>query len=135
MMSIRDLIEWIVVVIEMFAVLVIIGAVLLALIPHGMLRSRVGVDVVSGYKQRMGKGLLLGLELLLAADIIGTVGLQPTIEGLFALGLLALIRSFLSWSLEVEIEGRWPWQTRASRQESAGVETAAAAELSRRGEV
>jgi uncharacterized membrane protein len=135
MMSIRDLIEWIVVVIEMFAVLVIVGAVLLALIPHGMLRSRVGVDVVSGYKQRMGKGLLLGLELLLAADIIGTVGLEPTIEGLFSLGLLALIRSFLSWSLEVEIEGRWPWQSRASQQESAGTETAASAGLSRRGEV
>lgn len=133
-MTIPELIELISAVIEMFAVLVIVGAVLLAFVPHGLLRSRAGVDIVSGYKQRMGKGLLLGLELLLAADIISTVG-EPTIQGLLTLGLLALIRSFLSWSLEVEIEGRWPWQPRTGRQEGAALETVPSGELSRRGEV
>jgi hypothetical protein len=67
----------------------------------------------------MGRGLLLGLELMLAADIVSTVALTPTLQNLAALGLLALIRSFLSWTLDVEIDGRWPWQVRA---ESRSVE-------------
>lgn len=54
--------------------------------------------------------LLLGLELLVAADIVRTVALQPSLESVVVLGLLVVIRTFLSWSLIVEIEGRWPWQ-------------------------
>src|SRR5262249_11778837 len=54
--------------------------------------------------------LLLGLELLVAADIVRTVALEPTVENVAVLGLLVLIRTFLSWSLVVEIEGGWPWQ-------------------------
>ena len=54
--------------------------------------------------------LLLGLELLVAADIVRTVALEPTLESVAVLGLLVVIRTFLSWSLVVEIEGRWPWQ-------------------------
>jgi uncharacterized membrane protein len=54
--------------------------------------------------------LLLGLELLVAADIVRTVALEPSLESVAVLGLLVLIRTFLSWSLVVEIEGRWPWQ-------------------------
>jgi uncharacterized membrane protein len=47
---------------------------------------------------------------LVAADIIRTVAVDPTLDNLYVLGLLVLIRTFLSWSLEVEIDGRWPWQ-------------------------
>jgi uncharacterized membrane protein len=54
--------------------------------------------------------LLLGLELLVAADIVRTVALEPSLESVAGLGLLVVIRTFLSWSLVVEIEGRWPWQ-------------------------
>ena len=54
--------------------------------------------------------LLLGLELLVAADIVRTVALEPSLESVAVLGLLVVIRTFLSWSLVVEIEGRWPWQ-------------------------
>jgi uncharacterized membrane protein len=54
--------------------------------------------------------VLLGLEILVAADIIRTVTMAPTLSNLAALGLLVAIRTFLSWSLEVEIDGRWPWQ-------------------------
>jgi uncharacterized membrane protein len=54
--------------------------------------------------------LLLGLELLVAADIVRTVALEPSLESVAVLGLLVVIRTFLSWSLIVEIEGRWPWQ-------------------------
>jgi hypothetical protein len=54
--------------------------------------------------------LLLGLEVLVAADIIRTVVLEPTLRNVLVLGLLVLIRTFLSWSLVLEIEERWPWQ-------------------------
>lgn len=69
------------------------------------------------YRANLGRGILLGLELLVAADIIGTVAVTPSIENLVILGLIVLIRTFLSFSLEVEIEGRLPWR-RAS--EGAG---------------
>jgi uncharacterized membrane protein len=55
--------------------------------------------------------LLLGLEILVAADIVRTVALEATLESVAVLGLLVLIRTFLSWALVVEIEGRWPWQS------------------------
>ena len=61
---------------------------------------------------RIGKGLLLGLEFLVAADVIKTVVLDLTLENLITLGLLVVIRTVLSWALEVEIENRWPWQKR-----------------------
>ena len=54
--------------------------------------------------------LLLGLEILVAADIIRTVALEATLSSAIVLGILVLIRTFLSWALVVEIEGRWPWQ-------------------------
>jgi uncharacterized membrane protein len=63
------------------------------------------------YRRSFGKAILLGLEFLVAADIVGTVAIGPTLQDLSVLGLLVLIRTFLSFSLEVEITGRWPWQT------------------------
>ena len=68
-------------------------------------------------KVRLGKALLLGLEILVAADIIRTVALEATLQSVSVLGLLVLIRTFLSWALVVEIEGRWPWQPRRDDQE------------------
>jgi uncharacterized membrane protein len=62
--------------------------------------------------------MLLGLEILVAADIVRTVALEPSLESVGILGLLVLIRTFLSWSLDVELEGRWPWQARAGPKES-----------------
>lgn len=64
----------------------------------------------SAFKQTFGRGLLLGLEILVAADLLWTVAVDPTWENLAALGVLVVIRTFLSWSLEVELEGHWPWQ-------------------------
>jgi len=61
-------------------------------------------------KIRLGRSLLLGLEILVAADIVRTVALEATLESIIGLGLLVLIRTFLSWALVVEIEGHWPWQ-------------------------
>jgi uncharacterized membrane protein len=61
-------------------------------------------------RQDIGRGILLGLELLVAADIIRTVAVTPTLEGVLILGIIILIRTFLSMALQVELEGRWPWQ-------------------------
>lgn len=61
-------------------------------------------------RQDIGRGILLGLELLVAADIIRTVAVAPTMEGVVILGLIVLIRTFLSMALQIELEGRWPWQ-------------------------
>lgn len=72
------------------------------------------------YRANLGRGILLGLELLVAADIIGTVAVTPSFQNLAVLGLIVLIRTFLSFSLEVEIEGRWPWQR--SGQEPASTQ-------------
>ena len=68
------------------------------------------------YKFRIGRSLLLGLEVLVAADIVKTIALDLTAESLAVLAGLVLIRTFLSWSLNVEIEGRWPWQRRREEE-------------------
>lgn len=62
------------------------------------------------FRQDLGRGILLGLEFLVAADIIRTVAVTPTLEGVLVLGLIVLIRTFLSMALQVELEGRLPWQ-------------------------
>lgn len=72
------------------------------------------------YKHTLAAGLLLGLEILVAADVIRTVALEPTFENIAALGLLVLVRTFLSWSLVVEIEGHWPWQKGLAGAEHGG---------------
>ncbi|MHC2993460.1 hypothetical protein OB13_18465 [Pontibacter sp. HJ8] len=61
-------------------------------------------------RQDLGKAILLGLEILVAADIIATVVTEPTMERVLTLGLIVLIRTFLSLSLQVELEGKFPWQ-------------------------
>ena len=62
------------------------------------------------YRSHLGRAILLGLELMVAADIINTVAVEPTFRSLGVLGLIVVIRTFLSFSLEVEINGHWPWQ-------------------------
>lgn len=61
-------------------------------------------------RQELGKAILLGLEVLVAADIIATVVTEPTLQRVLTLGVIVLIRTFLSLSLQVEIEGKFPWQ-------------------------
>lgn len=66
------------------------------------------------YRVVLGKALLVGLELMVAADIIRTVAIENTLGNMAVLGTLVLIRTFLGWSVSVELEGRWPWQGRES---------------------
>tara|TARA_R110000822_G_scaffold6295_13_gene26660 strand:- start:464 stop:841 length:378 start_codon:yes stop_codon:yes gene_type:complete len=78
-----------------------------------------GVHAIQGYnaervfrevRQRLGRGILLGLEFLIAADIILTVAIDLTFESVGVLALIVLVRTFLSFTLEVELTGSWPWQ-------------------------
>jgi uncharacterized membrane protein len=95
------------------AIIVVSIAVLTAqFLYRGIIRAP-KVDNWRRYKVGMGRSLLLGLEILVAADVVRTVALEATLESVIVLGFLVFIRTFLSWSLIVEIEGRWPWQRRA----------------------
>lgn len=71
-------------------------------------------DIYSRFRSQLGRSILLGLELLVGADIVRTVAVAPTINSVLALGLIIVIRTFLSFSLELEISGRWPWQKRSA---------------------
>ena len=76
------------------------------------------VDRYLEYRANLGRGILLGLELLIAADIIKSVVIDPTFESMLVLGGIVIIRTFLSISLDVEINGQWPWErTRLAQQE------------------
>ncbi len=67
------------------------------------------------YRQELGQTILLGLELLVAGDIIRTVAAEPTLTSVGVLAIIVLVRTFLSFSLEVELTGRWPWQNSITR--------------------
>jgi uncharacterized membrane protein len=98
--------------IEILAVAIIAVAILYSM-GHYLFRVTVHPEAEDLYQQlkfRLGRALLLGLEILVAADIVRTVALEATLASVAVLGLLVLIRTFLSWALVVEIEGRWPWQ-------------------------
>jgi uncharacterized membrane protein len=106
--------------IEVLAVAIIVVAVvsgLLSYLSHSYKQPAFTYDRFSRYRQTLGRALLLGLEILVAADIIKTVVLETTFESVSVLGLLVLIRIFLGWSLVVEMEGRWPWQPERSHEQ------------------
>ena len=108
---ILEIIEYAALAIEILAVLIIIVAIFHAMLRYTF-RTLAEPQEEGHYQQlkvHLGKALLLGLEILVAADIIRTVALEATMESVLILGLLVLIRTFLSWALVVEIEGRWPW--------------------------
>jgi uncharacterized membrane protein len=74
-------------------------------------------DTYDRLKITIGKALQLGLEFLVAADVISTVTVEPTREKIISLGLLIVVRTLLSWSIAVEIEGCWPWQVAERRKD------------------
>ena len=105
-------IEFAALAIEILAVLIIVVAIFVSMARYslqGIMRPMME-DRYGQLKASLGRSLLLGLEILVAADIVRTVALEATLQSVIVLGLLVLIRTFLSWALVVEIEGRWPWQ-------------------------
>jgi uncharacterized membrane protein len=102
--------------IEVFGVFVIVAGI--GWSTYLYLQRRTSERVYEAYKIRIGRSLLLGLEVLVAADIVKTIALELTFTSLGVLAGLVLVRTFLSWTLVLEIEGRWPWQRHASRPAS-----------------
>jgi uncharacterized membrane protein len=96
------------------ATIVIGTLVALANCALGMRRAAAWPTLYRPLRAGIGRSILLGLELLVAADIIRTVALDPTLANIGILGLIVLIRTFLSWSLEVEITGEPPWRRAAA---------------------
>jgi uncharacterized membrane protein len=113
--------------IELLAVTLIVLVIAYATVAYVIdryLRQTGTRRVFDRYRSRLGQGLLLGLEILVAADVVRTVALAPTLQNVIVLGLLVVIRTFLSWSLVVELDGHWPWQE--SRKRAAESETGGA---------
>ncbi|HSP39077.1 MAG TPA: DUF1622 domain-containing protein [Frankiaceae bacterium] len=97
---------------EVFGVVILVSGLAWSLVFAGMVWRRTGAGR-QGYqtlRESFGGVLLLGLEILVAADLIRTVAVAPSLENVAVLGLIVLIRTFLSFSLEVEIEGVPPWR-------------------------
>ncbi len=105
---------------ELFGVFVIVAGILWATGRFLLrdLRRGDGVKAYERYRANLGRGILLGLEILVGADIVATVTAPLTFRSVGLLGLIVLIRTFLSLSLETEIEGRWPWRRRGAPGEA-----------------
>jgi uncharacterized membrane protein len=99
--------------IEAAGVAVIVLGIVVATVRFALQRRREGAGY-RGYRRGVGRAILLGLEFLVAGDIIRTVAVTPTFTSVGVLGAIVLIRTFLSFSLEVELNGQWPWQRRPS---------------------
>lgn len=109
--ALSQLLHWTTRSIEVVGIIVIVVGTIVA--TATFLRDRIAgntSDSFHRFRSGLGRAILLGLEFLVAADIINTVAIEPTMESVLVLGGIVLIRTFLSFSLEVEIEGRWPWR-------------------------
>lgn len=113
-------IHWITRIVEIAGTAIIVLGAFGSLIVFawGFIRQRNRKSLVADFRSSLGNAILLGLEFLVAADIINTVAIEPTLCSLAVLAGIVLIRTFLSFSLEVEIEGRWPWQRRDDKAAS-----------------
>lgn len=96
--------------IEFAGIVAIVGGIAWATLRLIGPAARRQPDIYRAYRSRVGRAILLGLEFLVAADIINTVAIDPTLQSVGVLAGIVAIRTFLSLSLEVEIDGRWPWQ-------------------------
>lgn len=94
------------------AILTIGSVVALLRATADLIHRQPAAKVYRALREGLARAILLGLEFLVAADIIRSVALEPTFESVGILGLIVVVRTFLSWSLEVEITGDWPWNRR-----------------------
>src|SRR5215813_15346751 len=98
--------------IDAAGVVIIVAGTAIGFVASAVRLSRRESDVYRRFRQQLSRAILLGLELLVAGDIVRTVAASPSLTGVAILAAIVLIRTFLSFSLEVEITGRWPWQKR-----------------------
>lgn len=119
-MEMRQVIETAGVLLDVAGVAVIVLGVLASAGNAALMLARDRRDeVYARFRRQLGRSILLGLELLVGADIVRTVAVTPTLSAVLALGLIVVIRTFLSFSLELEITGRWPWQKRPAAETDA----------------
>ncbi len=113
--ELRETLEVIGRIFEAAGVFVVVVGSLIAVLPYGfkLVTNQADLASFSSARQNLGRAILFGLEFLIAADLIDTVALTPSFESVAVLGLIVLIRSFLSTTLEMEIEGTWPWRRKA----------------------
>ena len=95
--------------------IVVVGAAGATVVYLGRWRRRPAEEQYRRYRQAVGRAILLGLEFLLAGDIIRTVAVDPSFRSVGVLAMIVAIRTFLSLELELEIDGRWPWERRDDR--------------------
>ena len=118
-MSFYEVIETVGKTIDAVGVAVIaVGALISAAGVISRLRTKTG-DVYRVFRQQLGRSILLGLEFLVAADIIRTVAVTPDARSVAVLAGIVLIRTFRSFSLELEVTGYWPWQKNRQQQQAA----------------
>lgn len=127
---VNDVLHWTTRAIEVAGTAVIVYGIVsaLVLLARGAAAGRPMAASFRQCRSSLGMAILLGLEFLVAADIINTVAIEPTLQSLAVLAGIVLVRTFLSFSLEIEIEGRWPWQ-RASAAEASPADADAPAKV------
>src|SRR5262249_43156781 len=114
-MNFVEIVEWAGKVLELAGILTILVGAVTALWPLRNATRESGRAMMQ-YRRGLAQAILLGLEFLVAADIIRTVAVSPTFANVGVLAAIVLIRTFLSMTLELEITGRWPWQTNKSEE-------------------
>lgn len=113
--KVGELIKITALVIEVVGILVMVIGTFLALGRYAFKRQGKEIRSFQQIREELGRAILLGLEILIAADIIATVVYDAEMEQILKLGLIILIRTFLSFTLEVEIEGKLPWKQEKNR--------------------
>ncbi len=110
--NLRDAFETAGLAVEALGVLAVLAGAAFALSGFlaALIAHRAGVDPYPAFRRRLGRGILVGLELMIAGDIIRTVVVTPNLSALAALAIVVLLRILLAWTLFLETEGRWPWQ-------------------------
>ncbi len=116
----QDLAHYSSLALETASFIVILTAVAVSTVVFLLRFGRDGFETSSrAYRANLGRGILIGLEILIAADILKSVVVDPSLQSMLVLGGIVLIRTFLSISLDVEINGHWPWDTTRLAQRQA----------------
>jgi uncharacterized membrane protein len=115
----REVIDVVGTVIEVAGVAIMVVGATIAMVRFLFMRGGITVSAYRLCRQDVGRAILLGLEFLVAGDIIDTVVVDPTLDSVIVLGLIILIRTFLSFTLHLEVEHRWPWQHTAAEEAAA----------------
>ena len=110
----ETIVHWTTAALELAGIFVMTGGMLAASLVAlaRAARGMAGSHLYEWYRQTLARAILLGLEFLVAADIINTVAVDPSFRSVGVLGMIVLVRTFLSFTLELDISGRWPWQAR-----------------------